>query len=216
AVLAAILTVVAYHMSEWRSFIAELTSPRSDVVVLITTFVLTVLVDITVAIEVGMVLAAFLFIKRMAEVTNVSAVTNELRDEIDSDDEEFNSLRRQSVPKGVEIYEIQGPFFFGAAEMFKETLATVAKKPRVLIIRMRHVLALDSTGMHALKEVVHRSRRDGILVLLSDVHMQPLVALTGSAVLDEFERDSLVGSLAEALGRAHQYMDRSTPATGEQ
>lgn len=211
AVLAAILTVVAYHMSEWRSFSAELTSPRSDVVVLVTTFVLTVLVDITVAIEVGMVLAAFLFIKRMAEVTNVSAVTKELRDEIESDDEEFNSLRRQSVPKGVEIYEIQGPFFFGAAEMFKETLATVAKKPRVLIIRMRHVLALDSTGIHALKEVVHRSRRDRILVLLSDVHMQPLVALTGSAVLDEIGRDSLVGSLSEALDRAQQYMDRATP-----
>jgi SulP family sulfate permease len=206
AVLAAILVVVAYHMSEWRSFVAEFTSPRSDIMVMLTTFILTVIVDITVAIEVGMVLAAFLFIKRMSEVTNISAVTRELRDEDGEDEGDPNAVRRRTVPKGVEIYEINGPFFFGAAETFKETLATVAGNPRVLIIRMRSVLALDSTGMHALKEVVHRSRREKTLVLLSDVHMQPLVALTGSAVLDEIGKENLFGNLDDALNRARRHL----------
>jgi sulfate permease, SulP family len=206
AVLAAILVVVAYHMSEWRSFVAELSSPRSDIMVMLTTFMLTVIVDIVVAIEVGMVLAAFLFIKRMSEVTNISAVTRELRDEDGEDEGDPNAVRRRTVPKGVEIYEINGPFFFGAAETFKETIATVAGNPRVLIIRMRSVLALDSTGMHALKEVVHRSRREKTLVLLSDVHMQPLVALTGSAVLDEIGKENLFGNLDDALNRARRHL----------
>ncbi|HTE46305.1 MAG TPA: SulP family inorganic anion transporter [Gemmatimonadaceae bacterium] len=201
ATLAAILVVVAYHMSEWRAFRAELRSPKSDVAVLLTTFSLTVLVDLTVAIEVGMVLAAFLFIRRMADVTNVSVVTRELEDDTGEEDD-VNAAYRRAVPRGVEIYEINGPFFFGAAETFKDTLARVSGKPRVLIIRMRHVLALDSTGMHALKDVVHRSRGDGTVVLLSDVHMQPLVALTGSPVLDEIGRDNLFGNLDDALNRA--------------
>jgi SulP family sulfate permease len=201
SVLAAILAVVAYHMSEWRAFAAEMTSPKSDVIVLLATFTLTVLVDLTVAIEVGMVLAAFLFIKRMAEVTNISAVTRELEDD-ETEITDVNAVSTRRIPKGVEVYEINGPFFFGAAETFKDTLARVAAKPKVLIIRMRHVLALDSTGMHALKDVVHRSRKDGTWVLLSDVHMQPLVALTGSAVLAEIGNDNLFGNLDDALSRA--------------
>jgi SulP family sulfate permease len=203
AALAAILVVVAYHMSEWRGFAAELRSPKSDVLVLLTTFALTVLVDLTVAIEVGMVLAAFLFIRRMAEVTNVSAVTRELVDDPNGEDDP-NAVSRRRVPKGVEVYEINGPFFFGAAELFKDTLAQVAGKPKVLIIRMRSVLALDSTGMHALKDVVHRSRKDGTAVLLSDVHMQPLVALTGSPVLEEIGRENVFGNIDDALNRGRR------------
>ena len=206
ATLAAILVVVAYHMSEWRAFVAEFSSPKSDVAVLLVTFALTVLVDLTVAIEVGMVLAAFLFIRRMAEVTNVSAVTSELEDEVNGEDQDPNAVSRRRVPPGVEVYEINGPFFFGAAELFKDTLARIARKPKVLIIRMRHVLALDSTGMHALKDVVHRSRKDGSIVLLSDVHMQPLVALTGSPVLDEIGRDNLFGNLDDALNQARRIL----------
>jgi sulfate permease, SulP family len=206
ATLSAILVVVAYHMSEWRTFRAELRSPRSDVAVLLTTFGLTVLVDLTVAIEVGMVLAAFLFIRRMSEVTNVSAVTNEFRDDAADDSRDPNAASRRSVPQGVEIYEINGPFFFGAVETFKDTLARVAGKPKVLIIRMRGVLALDSTGMHALRDVVHRSRGDGTVVILSDVHVQPLVALTGSPVLAEIGRDNLFGNLDDALNRARRIL----------
>lgn len=205
ATLAAILVVVAYHMSEWRGFVAELSSPKSDVAVLLTTFALTVLVDLTVAIPVGMVLAAFLFIRRMAVVTNVSAVTLELEDE-DEDELDPNALSRRRVPEGVQVYEINGPFFFGAAETFKETMRTVAAKPKVLIIRMRKVLALDSTGMHALKSVVHQTRHDGTVVLLSDVHMQPLVALTGSVTLREIGAENLFGNLDDALNRARHLL----------
>jgi SulP family sulfate permease len=141
----------------------------------------------------------------MSEVTNISAVTNEVED--DPTEQVYtdpNSVRSRRVPPGVEIYEINGPFFFGAAELFKDTLARVARKPKVLIIRMRHVLALDSTGMHALKDVVHRSRRDGTIVLLADVHMQPLVALTGSPVLEEIGQENLFGNLDDALNRARR------------
>jgi len=144
---------VAYHMSEWRTFRSELTAPKSDVVVLLTTFALTVIVDLTVAIEVGMVLAAFLFMRRMAEVTNVSMVTRELADADGDDEADPNAVRYRSVPQGVEVFEINGPFFFGAAEQFKDTLNQVARKPKVLIIRMRDVPAIDATGLHTLQEL---------------------------------------------------------------
>jgi SulP family sulfate permease len=208
--LAAILVIVAYHMSEWRTFRAELSAPKSDVVVLLATFLLTVLVDLTVAIEVGMVLAAFLFIRRMSEVTNISSVTDEFDDQPDTYETDVNAARRRRVPHGVEIYEINGPFFFGAAERFKDTLAAVAERPKVLIIRMRHVLALDSTGMHALKDVVKRSRHEKVAVLLSDVHMQPLVALTGSVVLEEIGSENLFEDLDSALNRARAILGQSS------
>ncbi len=212
ATLAAILAVVAYHMSEWRAFVAELRSPRSDVAVLLVTFTLTVFVSLTVAIEVGMVLAAFLFIKRMAEATNISAVTRELED--DPGEQAYTgegAVSRRKIPDGVQVYEINGPFFFGAAERFKDTLARVAEKPRVLIIRMRNVTALDSTGLHALKDVVHRSRADGTLVLLSDVHVQPMVALTGSPVLEEIGQQHLFADIDAALRHAESQLQPVSP-----
>jgi SulP family sulfate permease len=214
ATLAAILVVVSFHMSQWRTFIAELHSPKSDVVVLLTTFALTVIVDLTVAISVGMVLAAFLFIRRMAEVANVRVLTAELGEESPEIDAAEAAARRMlDIPPGVEVYEISGPFFFGAAEMFKDALARTAGKPRVLIIRMRDVLALDSTGMHALRDVVLRSRRDGTAVLLADVHMQPLVALTGSPLLQEIGEDSLCGTLDEALALARLLVSGHRPVS---
>lgn len=223
ATLAAILVVVSYHMSEWHNFLAELRSPKSDVVVLLVTFGLTVFVDLTVAISVGMVLAAFLFIRRMASVTSISSVTGtlgtgsatmlarELQDDVDDIAADFtvsdpNNVRRRSIPAGVEVYEITGPFFFGAAAMFKDTLLQIANKPRVLIIRMRNVSALDSTGMHALKYIVHETRKDGTTVLISDIHMQPLVALTGSPILAEIGEENVFGNLDDALNRARQLL----------
>jgi SulP family sulfate permease len=212
ATLAAILVVVAYHMSEWRAFLGELHAPKSDVSVLLTTFGLTILVDLTVAISVGMVLASFLFIRRMAAVTSVNVVTNELRQAmLEEEGEEL--VDQRSIPEGVEVYEINGPFFFGAAATFKDTLARVAGKPKVLIIRMRHVSALDSTGMHALTEVAHRTRRDGTVVILSDVHMQPLVALTGTPAMAEIGEANVVGGLALALVRAREILS-GEPADG--
>jgi SulP family sulfate permease len=206
AALAAILVVVAYSMSEWRTFLAEFRAPKSDVAVLLTTFLLTVLWDLTVAIEVGMVLAAFLFMRRMAEVTNVSVLTHEFQDPKDDFERDPNAVRRRVVPSGVEVYEITGPFFFGAAETFKERLGRIAVRPKVLILRMRHVPAIDSTGLHALRDLVRRSRRDGTLVLLSDVHAQPVVALERSGLYDELGEENVHGNIDDALNRARAHL----------
>jgi sulfate permease, SulP family len=207
ATLAAILVVVAYHMCEWRTFRSELTAPRSDVAVLLTTFALTVLVDLTVAIEVGMVLAVFLFMRRMAEVTNISIVTRELADGRENEeDDDPNSVRRREIPPGVEVFEINGPFFFGAAEQFKDTLGQIANNPKVLIIRMRDVPAIDSTGLHALHDLARRCKHDGTLLLLSDVHAQPMFALVRSDMLAELGEENLFGNLDSALDRARQHL----------
>jgi len=207
--LAAILVVVAYHMSEWQTFRSELTAPKSDVVVLLTTFVLTVLVDLTVAIEVGMVLAAFLFMRRMAEVTNISMVTRELADANGDDEVDPNAIRDRSVPEGVEVFEINGPFFFGAAEQFKDTLNQVAKKPKVLIIRMRDVPAIDATGLHALQELARRCHHEGTLLILSDVHAQPMFALVRSDILQAIGEENLFGNIDDALNRARDQLGLS-------
>jgi SulP family sulfate permease len=210
ATLAAILAVVVYHMSEWRNFRAEFSAPRSDLLVLLTTFTLTVVVDLTVAIQVGMVLAAFLFMKRMAEVTNVQPVT---REHLEEQDEPYitdpDSARRREVPRGVEVYEINGPFFFGAAEAFKERVSFIDGAPKVLIIRMRNVPAMDSTGLHALGELVRRSRGSGTLVLLSDVHSQPMIALGRSRLLDEIGEDAIFGDIDAALRGAREHLGLS-------
>lgn len=205
ATLAGILVVVAYRMSEWRVFRSELRAPRSDVAVLLVTFLLTVLVDLTVALEVGMVLAAFLFMRRMAEVTNVRFATREFA-EREEDPADPNAVRRRRVPSGVEVYEIDGPFFFGAAEKFRDTLWDVAHKPKVLIIRLRNVPAIDSTGLRAFTELVHRSRNDGTLVILSDVHAQPMMALARSALLQEIGEEHVLGNIDDALNVARHHL----------
>jgi SulP family sulfate permease len=212
ATLAAILVVVSYHMSEWRTFRSELRAPRSDLLVLLATFLLTVLVDLTVAVEVGLVLAAFLFMRRMAEVTNVSAITREFDESTDDEERDPNALSRRSVPPGVEVYEINGPFFFGAAEKFKETMTQLRGRPAVLILRLRNVPAIDSTGLHALRDVVTRFRRQGTRVILSDVHAQPMVALQRSALADELEDQDLAGNIDDALNLARAHLGLATEA----
>jgi sulfate permease, SulP family len=209
ATLAGILTIVAYDMSGWRTFAAELRAPRSDVAVLLVTFLLTIFVDLTVAIEVGMVLAAFLFMRRMAEVTNVRFITQELVERRD-DFDDANSVRRRHIPGGVEVYEIDGPFFFGAAETFKETMGRTRGKPRVMIIRMRHVPAIDSTGIHVLRELTQRSKREGTLLLLSDVHAQPMFAMARADVLQMIGEENTYGNLDDALNRARSEIGVAT------
>jgi len=165
-----------------------------------------VLVDLTVAIEVGMVLAAFLFMRRMAEVTNISVLTHEFTDPVDDFEHDPNAVRRRVIPDGVQVYEITGPFFFGAAEMFKDRVGRIAGKPKVLIVRLRHVPAIDSTGLHALRELIQRSQREGMLVILSDVHAQPVVALERSGLYDELTEENIHGNIDDALNRARQYL----------
>jgi SulP family sulfate permease len=205
AVLAAILTMVAYHMSDWRTFLGELRAPKSDVAVLLATFVLTILVDLTVAIEVGVVLATFLFMRRMSEVTRVNVYRGGAIEGLDEDEEgerDPGSVTLRDVPHGVEVYEIDGPFFFGAAETFKSTLARVAARPQVLIVRLRHVPAIDSTGLHALEDLRRRCQRDRTVLLLSDVHAQPLLAMERAGFIAALGPEHLCGTLDEALGAA--------------
>jgi SulP family sulfate permease len=167
-----------------------------------------VLVDLAIAVQVGMVLAAFLFMKRMSEVTNVSLISGQFTDADESADP--NAVALRSVPAGVDVYEIDGPFFFGAAESFKSAVASVAKHPRVLVIRLRRVPAIDSTGLAALRDVVVRSRREGSLVILSEVHSQPMVALTNSGFYEELGEANVTGNLDDALNRARTYLGLPT------
>jgi len=158
-----------------------------------------------VAIGVGMVLASFLFMRRMAEVTQVVVYRGEERlDDEGEDDPDRVALRR--IPKGIEVYEIDGPFFFGAAEKFKDVLAEVFRKPKVLIIRMRHVPAIDSTGLNVLRDLVRRTRHDRTLVLISELQHQPLVAMRRSGLLDEIGQDNVVGTIDLALAFAQQHL----------
>jgi sulfate permease, SulP family len=165
---------------------------------------LTVAVDLTVAIQVGMVLAAFLFMLRMAEVTNVTRLTG-------GEDGEEPALRGEKVPEGVEVYAIDGPFFVGAAEKFRETVGQVNGKPRVWIIVMNRVNAIDSTGMRMLRALALGARKDGTRVMLVGVHAQPMIALGRADLLDELGEDNLCGTLHEALDTARAHLRGDAP-----
>lgn len=202
--LAAILVVVAYNMSEWRSFWGMLRSPRSDVAVLLATFALTVLVDLTVAIEIGVVLAAFLFIWRMAQVTNVGQVTREFTDEEDAADP--GAIATRQVPPGIEVYEINGPFFFGASYKFKEAMREIGEHPKVMVIRMRNVLAMDATGLQALKEQYIDAKKRHCGFVVSGIHAQPLIALERSGLLETIGPENVFTDIDRALARARQLL----------
>ncbi len=199
ATLAGILVVVAYNMSEWRVFVSLFRGPRSDVLVLLSTFALTILIDLTVAIQVGVVLAALLFMRRMADVTKVRAIT----DALEGVDGEGPEAPRMKIPAEVEVYEISGSFFFGAAQKFSETISHM-KKPKVVILQMKDVIVMDATGMRALEEVMHRFRKLGIHLLLAGVHSQPLVVLQNAGLIEKIGLDNLPGSLIEAIERAEE------------
>ncbi len=200
ATLAAILVVVAFNMSEYRIFMRLFKSPRSDIVVLLTTFSLTVIFDLTVAIEIGMILAVILFMRRMAAVSNVSIITRELKDEEEAAD--VNAIQNKTVPEGVEVYEINGPFFFGAATKFKEVMQSVEKRPKVMILRMRNVQAVDATGLNLLSEIIKENKKEGIHLILSGVHAQPLFALTQYNIMDEVGEENIFGNIDDSLDRA--------------
>ncbi len=207
ATLAAILVVVAYHMSEWRSVMMLLRAPKSDVTVLAVTFLLTVLVDLTVAVQVGVVLAAFLFMRRMAEVTSVEVVAREFRDAPDGTMlADPGGVARREIPDGVEVYEINGPFFFAAAEKLKDVLTFVARKPRVFILRMRSVPAIDATGIRVLDDLHDSLVRHRVMFLIAGLQAQPRLALERAGRLDRYGRESFVADLDEALERARRML----------
>ncbi|HMN16711.1 MAG: sulfate permease [Ignavibacteriales bacterium] len=204
ATLAAILVVVAYNMSEWRAFKSLLKSPKSDVVVLVTTFLLTVIFDLTIAIEIGMVLSVLLFMKRMSEVSNVSVITRELEDEEDKPDP--NATDKKKIPEEVEVFEINGPLFFGAAKKFKDAMSIIEKPPKVRIIRMRNVPAIDATGLQTLKDFYNDSKKHKTHMILSGVHTQPLYAMTQAGIFDLYGEENIHGNIDDALDRAREIL----------
>jgi SulP family sulfate permease len=212
--LAAILVVVAYHMSEWRSFAGLLRAPKSDIIVLILTFALTVFVDLTVAVQVGIVMASLLFMKRMSDMTHVEGVSSELRDPSE-DPGEITQTRRhkrivsgREIPPGVEVYEVNGPFFFGAADKIKDVLGEIAKPPRVFILRMRNAPAIDATGIHALEQMVKKTKHQGTVLVLCEMQQQPLRAIVRAGLLEQLGgRRNLAKTLDIALERAREVIE---------
>jgi SulP family sulfate permease len=211
--LAAVLVVVAYNMAEVRTFLSLLKAPRSDACVLLITFALTVIFDLTIAVEVGLVMAAFLFIKRMADVTNVSVVTRELADNANGDAADPNAISSRDVPPGVEVYEVNGPFFFGVADKVKDVLSTVTGKPKVFILRMRHVPAMDATGLYALLDLRRKCAREGGTLVLSEIHTQPFIALDHSGHYEEFGRENVTAHIDDALNRARKILGQPEVAS---
>jgi sulfate permease, SulP family len=204
ATLAAVLIIVAYNMSEWRSFVEIFKYPKSDIIVLLTTFGLTIIFDLTIAIQIGMILAVLLFMRRMAMVTNVGIITRELEDEEEKVD--TNSIQNKKVPDGVEVFEISGPFFFGAVSKFRDTVRIVENPPKIIIIRMRDVPAIDSTGIHAIEQLLKETKKHGTHLVLSGVHTQPLMALSQAEFIQKIGEENVHGNIDDALDRAREIL----------
>jgi SulP family sulfate permease len=213
AVLAAILVVISYHMSEWFAFRNLLRAPRMDVAILIVTFLLTVLVDLTVAVEIGMILAMIALVKRMTEVTTIRQVSHPLSDPVDDEDalEAEEARVRRLIPRGVDVYEAEGAFFFGAASRIRDLLRIGKEPPRVLILRMERVFALDASGLRALEELRKSCARARTQLILQGLAFQPLAAIKRSGHLEGFGRANLHKTFEAALARAREILG---PANG--
>ena len=195
--IAAILFVVAYNMSEWKKFLYLCkTAPKSDIIVLIITFLLTVIFDLVIAIEVGMVLAAMLFMKRMSEETQIQSWRY-----VDEEDDP-DSLTLKKVPENTRVYEISGPLFFGVADKILDI--TIQEKDKVLILRMRSVTAIDATAMHSLEELLKRCQKKGIQLILSHVNEQPMSVMKKSLFLSKVGKANFCIHIDEALKRANE------------
>ncbi len=206
-VLASILIVVSYHMSEWRAFRSLLKAPRMDIAVLLTSFALTVFADLTVAVEVGMLLSVILFMKRMTDVTRIREVTQELDHEECTEktlQASPGSMSKRKIPKGVMVFEAEGAFFFGSANILRDTLNLGMKAPQVLILRMRHVLVLDATGIRVLEDLRHSCVKSGTTLILSGIHAQPLFALQQSDLFANYGEKNIVENIDQALDRAKE------------
>src|SRR5262245_33260257 len=202
ATLSAILVVVAYNMGEWHHFTRLAKWPRSDSAVFLAAFGLTVLVDLTVAVEVGMVLAAVLFIKRISETTQITAV-----DESTETEGSHHSLVGKKIPDRVMVYRVFGAFFFGAADKLDTALKRARQEPEVLILRMRKVLAMDATGLNAVEDLYEKLQRRGKHLVLSGPHTQPLFMMDKAGFLDRLGRENVCAHIDAALDRAREILD---------
>ena len=206
ACLAGVLVVVSYGMSGWRSVLALMKNPKSDVTVLLITFFLTIIFDLTVAIEVGLIIACLLFMRRMAETTDVKVIL----DEIDPNEEldiKTGNLEHLTIPEGVEVYEINGPYFFGAGNKFEEIMATFGDRPKVRIIRMRKVPFVDSTGIHNLTNLCLMSQKEGIQVVLSGVNDKVQKVLAKSGFYELLGEKNICSHINIALERAKSLLN---------
>lgn len=208
ATLAAVLLAVAYNMSEWRQFVHLLKSPRGDVAVLVVTFLLTVVIDLTTAIQVGILLAAFVFLQNMSKDTRVSLVTENL-----TDDEELltRDMRGVEIPAGVEVFELYGSLFFGAVRQFKESIRVVSKTPRVLILRMRHVPSIDASGIRVLEEIAEEARAGGYAIVFSAVSRSVYRVMRQSGLIDKVGKKNFAGDIFGALEIAQKYVLSDEP-----
>jgi sulfate permease, SulP family len=204
ATLAAILVVVAYNMSEWREFRHLLSSPRGDIAVLLVTFFLTVFIELTVAIQVGILLAAFLFLQKMSTETHVDLITENLKE-----DEEFQgrNMTDIEIPSGVEVFEIYGSLFFGAVRQFKESIRVVATKPKVLILRMRQVPTIDASGIHVLEELADEALENGQIIVFSAVSRSVYRVMRRSGFVDKVGRKDFAADIFAALEVAKAHLD---------
>lgn len=210
ACLAGVLVIVSYNMSGWRVFKGLLKNPKADVVVLLITFFLTVIFDLTVAIEVGLVIACVLFMKRVMETTQISVIT----DEIDPNKESDLEVHEEHliIPKGVEVYEINGPYFFGIATKFEEVMAELGDRPKIRIIRMRKVPFIDSTGIHNLATLCRMSQKENIHVILSGVNEQVHAVLEKSGFYELLGKENICSNINEALKVATKEITELTKA----
>ena len=200
--LAAVLLIVAWNMSELHLFIRLFKSPRSDVLVLLTVFLLTVFADLTVAIQTGVVLASLLFMRRMETVTSACCLKF---DDESGDPDDPDALTRQQVPEDVEVFEINGPFFFGAASLFQDEISKLSL-PKVLILRMRNVPAIDATGLKALEDVIRSTRRHGTILLISGIHKQPAAALKKAGLVEKIGHAHIHKDIVHALEHARKLL----------
>ncbi len=203
ACLAGVLVVVSYGMSGWRSFLAVMKNPKSDITVLLITFFLTIIFDLTIAIEVGLIIACLLFMKRMSETTDVKAITEEIDPNLESEFSTGN-LEHLIIPKGVEVYEINGPYFFGAGNKFEEIMASFGDRPQVRIIRMRKVPFVDSTGIHNLTSLCEMSQKEGIQVVLSGVREKVNAQLEHAGFYHLIGEENICSHINLALKRANE------------
>ena len=206
ATLAAVLIVVAYNMSEWREFKHLLKSPRGDIAVLLATFLLTVFIELTVAIQVGILLAAFLFLQKMSKETHVDLITETLEE-----DEEFKTrdMSKIDIPKRVEVFEVYGALFFGAVSQFKESIRVVASKPRVIILRMRQVPTIDASGIHILEELVRESHSSGCIIVFSAVSRAVYRVMRKSGFVETINKKNFAPDIFGALEIAKKHLDES-------
>ena len=203
ACLAGVLIIVSYNMSGWRTFRALMKNPKSDITVLIITFLLTVIFDLTIAIEVGLVIACLLFMRRMAETTQVKLIADEI-DPAEEIDVQLHEEEHLIIPQGVEVYEINGPYFFGIANKFEDLMAGMANHPKVRIIRMRRVPFIDSTGIHNLQTLCAMSRREGTEIVLSGVQEKVYEVLDHAGLCDELGKENICPNINAALERAKE------------